>query len=130
MVILTNQGTEFTSALLELFCNMLNITHIQCTPYHPEGNGSLERAHGKLKEYLQYYTKVARKGEWDETLHLAMSAYNKSKHGSTGFTPHELVFGKMPNLPTKPIDSESYAEYKFLLEDKLQFLHACAKQNI
>lgn len=130
-VILSDNGTEFNNELLSLFMDTLGISQIKTSPYHPEGNGALERAHGKMKEYLQLYVTVEKRGEWDECLPLAASAYNKSKHATTGYSPHELVFGKKPNLPTETEDLNlTYEEMLYKLQDKLRFLHECAQNNI
>ncbi len=80
--------------------------------------------------YLCFYAAVEQKGEWDECLPLAMFAYNKSVHASTGYTPHELVFGKRANTPINDNENElSYEELLYSLQDKLQFLHNEVHQN-
>jgi len=40
--------------------------------------------------------------EWDELLEYAFS-YNTSTHESTGYTPYELVFGKIARLSSSEI---------------------------
>jgi len=130
-ILLTDNGTELCSELINLFSETLNITHLTTAPYHPESNGALERAHGKLKEYLQLYVTVEKRGAWDQCLNLARSAYNKSKHAATGFSPHELVFGKKPNLPIE--NDEPTLTYEELLlqhQDRIRFLHECAQTNV
>ncbi len=129
-IILSDNGTEFTGELMELFTNILGIQQIQCTPYHPEGNGAIEGAHGKMQEYLQLFTTAEKRGEWDECLGRATSAYNKTKHSATGFPPHELVFGEKPNIPTEPDLLIPYEELLFGLQDRLHFSRECAQQNI
>lgn len=68
---------------------------------------------------------MEQKGEWDECLPYAISAYNKSVHSSTGFAPHELVFGKRANVPIEEDDTlgMTYEELLHTLQDKLRFLH-------
>ncbi|KAL6416581.1 hypothetical protein ACFW04_013334 [Cataglyphis niger] len=68
------------------------IRHFRTTAYRPQSNGSVERSHQVLWEYLKYY--VDKDNEWDEHLKLASFSYNTSVHKGTQFTPHELVFGK------------------------------------
>ncbi|XP_076383726.1 uncharacterized protein LOC143260974 [Megalopta genalis] len=55
-------------------------------------NGSLERSHIVLTEYLKHY--IESYEEWDLYLPFAMISYNTSVHEATNFTPHELIFGK------------------------------------
>ncbi len=110
---------------MELFTDILDSQQIQCTPYHLEGNGAIERAHGKMKEYHQLFTTVEKHGEWNECLGLATSAYNKTKHSATGLSSYELVFGKKPNVPTEPDSAILYEEILFGFQDRLHFLHKC-----
>ena len=37
--------------------------------------------------------------DWDNWVSLAVYAYNTSSHSSTGFSPYEMVFGRMPRTP-------------------------------
>ncbi len=83
-----------------------------------------------MKEYLQLFTIVEKRGEWDECLGLTMSAYNKTKHSATGFSPLELVFGKKPNIPTEPDALIPYEEITIWIPRRLRFLHECIQQNI
>ncbi|KAK7573978.1 hypothetical protein V9T40_011169 [Parthenolecanium corni] len=130
-VILTDRGPKLRSELMEYFYETVGITHIDTSAYHPEANGALERAHGKLKEYLQFFVRVEQKGEWDVCLPYAMSANNKAKHSSTGYSPHKLIFGKLANLPiTEEEDlSLSYEELLYTLQDRLRFLREEAVIN-
>lgn len=41
--ILSDQGTEFVSQIMEVFLKECNVRHIKASVYHPETNGSLER---------------------------------------------------------------------------------------
>ena len=43
--ILTDQGSNFVSELVQNFENLFRIKHIKTTVYHPQSNGSSERAH-------------------------------------------------------------------------------------
>lgn len=51
-IILTDCGTEFLSKLFKECCKLLKIEKINTIPYHPQTNGSLERSHRTLIEYL------------------------------------------------------------------------------
>ena len=50
--ILTDQGLNFLSDLFKSTCKLLRIKKIQTTAFHHESNGSLERSHRLLTEYL------------------------------------------------------------------------------
>ena len=55
--ILTDQGSNFLSDLFKSMCKLLKIKKIQTTAFHPESNGSLERSHRVLTEYLRHYVR-------------------------------------------------------------------------
>ena len=48
-VLLTDQGSVFTSRLTKAMCTQFGITKIQTTPYHPQSDGALERFHAILR---------------------------------------------------------------------------------
>ena len=50
------------------------IKQFRTTAFHPQSNGSLERSHHLLGEYLKQF--VAKNLEWDDWLELAMFSYN------------------------------------------------------
>jgi transposase InsO family protein len=49
--VLTDQGSNFLSALFKNTCKLLKIKKIQTTAFRPESNGILERSHRGLAEY-------------------------------------------------------------------------------
>jgi hypothetical protein len=59
-----DQGTNCMNEILKNVCKMLKIKKLQTTPFHTEGNGSLERSHRVLKEYLGHY--IRDQSNWDE----------------------------------------------------------------
>ena len=46
--LMSDQGTGFTSKVIEAMCSLLGIEKIRMTPYHPQMNGSAERVHQTL----------------------------------------------------------------------------------
>ena len=103
-MILSDQGTEFRSQLIQELHEKFGIKHILCSPYHPESNGALEggalvRTHGSIKEYLKYYINST-KDDWDIYVTTASFAFNNAVHSSTYYTPFELMFGKKITLDT------------------------------
>jgi transposase InsO family protein len=96
--ILTDQGPNFLSKTLEEFARIFRIEKYRTTAYHPQSNGSIERMHSTLKEFLK--TIIDEYPDWDEWLPLAMHSYNTAKHEGSGYTPHELVFGTRARTPS------------------------------
>jgi transposase InsO family protein len=61
--LLTDQGTHFQNKLLDEFAKLIGINKSCTTAYHPQSNGSIERMHHTLTEYLRKY--VENKTEWN-----------------------------------------------------------------
>lgn len=52
-IVLTDQGSNFTSALFKNICKIFGLKNIQTSAYHPESNGYLEQFHRPLKDYFE-----------------------------------------------------------------------------
>jgi hypothetical protein len=131
--ILTDQGLNFLSEVFKNTCKMLRIKKLQTTPFHPESNGSLERSHRVLKEYLRQYIKEDQ-SNWDEWVPYAAYAYNTSTHTSTGYTPFELVYGFKSTMPSalqaNPSVQYSYDDFVAELKGRLQTAHRIARERL
>ncbi|CAD6241240.1 GSCOCG00012617001-RA-CDS, partial [Cotesia congregata] len=130
--ILTDQGTNFLSSLLKNIAKKYKIKQYHTTAYNPQSNGSVERSHHVLQEYIKQC--IGEQGDWDECLDLASFSYNVSEHEGTGFTPYQLVFGKLPRLPSQfqgvEETNESYAEYLEQLFRRIKQSEAAAGENL
>ena len=91
-VLLTDQGSVFTSKLTRHMCKTFEIHKIRTTPYHPQSDGALERWHACLKGMIN------RSGIdikcWDKYLKFLLFAYRDTPHCVTGFSPFTLLFGR------------------------------------
>ncbi|KAK7930573.1 hypothetical protein WMY93_006968 [Mugilogobius chulae] len=90
--ILTDQGTNFTSRLLQLFHKQLGISAIKTTPYHPQTDGLVERFNQTLKKMLRKFVDDSGR-DWDRWLPFLLFAYREAPQASTGFSPFELLYG-------------------------------------
>ncbi|XP_063760148.1 uncharacterized protein LOC134878197 [Eleginops maclovinus] len=93
-----DQGRNFESAVVKELCKCTGITKTHTTPYHPQGNGTTERFNRTLLNMLGTLEPHL-KPRWHEHLDAMTHAYNCTRHDSTGFTPHYLMFGRHPRLP-------------------------------
>jgi transposase InsO family protein len=135
-VILTDQGAKFLSELFASVCKLLQIRKIQTTAFHPESNGSLERGHRVLVEYLRHYIAEDQR-DWDEWVAYATYAtyvYNITTHRETAYSPFELLFGYRARIPTalraQPTTRYNYDNYVTELRGRLQSAHAIARENL
>lgn len=130
--VLTDQGTNFLSTLIKALMRKFKIKQFKTTAFYPQSNGSLERSHQVLIEYLKQFTDKDK--NWDEWVNTAMFPYNTSVHEETCFTPYELVFGKIARVPTSdpPLDEEmdrTYLDYYMSLVNKINRTQEAAQRN-
>ena len=92
-IILTDQGSNLTGRVFKHLCKIFGIKKINSTAYRPQTQGSLERAHRTVKEYLRGYVNK-KQTNWDQLISYVCSCFNTSVSTSTDFTPYELVFGQ------------------------------------
>ena len=88
--ILSDEGTNFMSQLLKELYNLLNISQIRISLYHPQTDGLFERFNKTLKSMLSKL--VSKKGkDWDKLLPYVLFAYHEVPQSTTGFSPFELL---------------------------------------
>ena len=94
--ILTDCGSVFVGEGFKQFLLELGIEPLLTSVYRPQSNGTLERAHGTLKAMIMTGLEEEPPGEWDVLLPWVLFAYRSAVHGSTGFTPFMLMYGREP----------------------------------
>ena len=91
-VMVTDNGTCFTSSDFAEFARRNQIRHIRIAPYHPSSNGLAERA---VKTF-----KLGMKKQTNGTLQTKLSRflfhYRLSPNGTTGIAPAELMLKHQP----------------------------------
>ena len=131
--ILTDQGSDFLSDIYKNTCKLLKIKKIQTTAFYPESNGSLERSHRVLVEYLRHYVRE-HQTNWDKWIPYAVYVYNTMVHTTTAYTPFELVYGfrseVLSALRETPSVQYNYENYLTELRGRLQLAHEVARQKL
>uniref|UniRef100_A0A3B5A4H6 Gypsy retrotransposon integrase-like protein 1 n=1 Tax=Stegastes partitus TaxID=144197 RepID=A0A3B5A4H6_9TELE len=94
----SDQGRQYESDIIHTICQRLNIKKKRTTPYHPRGNGMVERFNRTLKEQLAKLIHQSG-GEWDHYLPAVVLSFNSTPHSSTGYSPYFLAHGREPRVP-------------------------------
>jgi hypothetical protein len=89
-------GPEFRGAAKILF-DRYGITVIISSPYHPQGNSTVERAHQVIVNAL-LRAAGSRPKDWPIFLFAILLAIRCTVSRMTGFTPYFLLYGRNPLL--------------------------------
>jgi hypothetical protein len=95
--LLSDNGSNFSSALMEDVCTLLKIKKLFTSPYHPATNGAVERMNRTISAMLSHYVNESQT-DWDQFLPLVSFAYNATFSSTTGNTPYFLMLGRAPPL--------------------------------
>ncbi|KAL5517714.1 hypothetical protein EMCRGX_G003317 [Ephydatia muelleri] len=89
-VLVSDNGSAFTSAQFQTFVKLNGFRHVKSAPYHPASNGLAERAVQTVKEALKTT------GDLETRLARFFFQYRLIPHSTTGQPPAELLMGRHP----------------------------------
>ena len=130
----TDQGSNFESNLMKEVCKLLGVKKTRTCPYHPKGDGFVERFNRTLITMVTSALEPERhQRDWDERIPFAMMAYRTSVQASTGETPSMMMMGRETTLPIdvivqtpEPVETERN-DYAHKLRNTLQDVHEHAR---
>src|SRR6202795_2271425 len=99
--VLSDQGTQFTSAFTKSLYKALGIRMSTSTTHHPQSDGQTERANQELEQYLRSYINE-RQDNWDTLLPFSEFAHNNQIHSSTQQVPFMTDSGRLPRMGFEP----------------------------
>ena len=130
-----DQGSEFNSGLFEELHRLSGVKLSNTTPYHPEGDGKVERFNRTLLNMLRAIPEPEKKN-WKAFLPKLMFAYNSTVNKATGFSPFFLLFGRDSLLPIdcllpmepKRLNQKTYNEFvkdwKSMMKEAYQVVYS------
>ena len=90
-VIVSDNGTAFTSVEFETYMKRNGIRHVRCAPYHPSSNGLAEKAVQTFKEAMK-----KTKGDIDVRIARFLFQCRITPHATTGQSPAFLLLRRQP----------------------------------
>ena len=133
--IITDQGSNFTSAMMKELTDLLEIQLKHATVKHPQTVGTVERSHAALKKTLKIFQNM-KATNWHTFVNYACYSHNTSYHSSIKCAPSLLFHGRDPNTPLdlrygpsrnrKPVTQSQYVTE---VKNNMAELNAQVKHN-
>ena len=89
-MLVTDNGTVFTSKEFSRFTKQNGIRHVRSAPYHPASNGLVERA---VQTFKNFMTKM-KGGSVEVNVSCFLLQYRITPHSTTGVSPAEMLLGR------------------------------------
>ena len=129
----TDQGTNFNSEVMRDICKIFMIDKTRTSPYHPQGNGQVQRFNRVIADTISKY-RAEKPCEWDQYLPQFVFVYNTTVHRTTGTTPCSMLYAQEAQypidlfFPKPPGDSRSeVSDLGTELNEKLYDVHSHAQ---
>ena len=124
--VVTDNGPSLLGAF-ERLAKDFNVQQIKISPYNPQANGVVERAHFTIRESLMRICK-GNPAAWPRYLQAAIFADRITTRRATGYSPFYLMHGTHPLLPCDLADATFLApEFRSGMTDE-ELLVARIKQ--
>ena len=93
--IISDQGTAFSSHLMEDNVKEWGTHHVFATAEHPQTSGLVERVNRTMTQALAAYVNTDH-DDWDRHLPAAVFAINTARQSTVEISPFQLVYGRLP----------------------------------
>eukprot|EP01029_Cantina_marsupialis_P027420 TRINITY_DN7672_c0_g1_i1.p1 TRINITY_DN7672_c0_g1~~TRINITY_DN7672_c0_g1_i1.p1 ORF type:complete len:458 (-),score=71.42 TRINITY_DN7672_c0_g1_i1:1042-2415(-) len=122
-----DNGPPFNSAELDVWLSAIGSKLHLVTPYTPQANGAVERANKVVVDLIRSMLAQFKGVEWDTVLPFVEFQYNTHVNRVTGYSPYQLVFGRLPRMGVRCkfnnlVNENSLVSINKLLESVPKFL--------
>lgn len=132
-ILLSDNGSNLCGEIMTSISSYFNIKRIFTSVAHPQSNGSVERAHARLAEFVRATdSELEADISWKSKLQIASYCYNTTVHSSTGYSPYYLMFGRHPRLITAVSETNDILQDSYLdnFHKNLKQVWESAKKNL
>lgn len=95
----SDQDANFESSLIAEMLQAAGVEKSHTTPYHPMGNGAVERFNPTLGNMIKSPSAESQSQMAPAPVISHIFSYNATVYETTGFAPFQLMFGRTPRLP-------------------------------
>ena len=104
--LVSDNGPQFKSAQFSKYLKSQGIQHVTASPYHPQGNGVVERMLGTLNTIIA--KSIEKKGNWAEVVPMCLYFMRCTPNRSAGVSPFLLKHGWKPVTPLQLLSRAGY----------------------
>ena len=101
----SDQGRQFEGKLIEELCKLMQVEKTHTIPYHPQGDGLVERANRTILNMLAIVVKDHK--DWESHLRATCMTYNSSIQSTT------------QDLGVRPIYQHNFGNNRMLKEPRI-----------
>ena len=140
ITLVSDNATNMVSGLNQELYKRLGIELRVTTPFHPSGNGIIERFNATIKKMIHHVIISDKPRSWSEKLPYMLWAYREVPHSTTGLSPYQLVYGKVArgplgvlrdvwtdNIDQRPCSNRTATEYLENLKSNLEIAREFAR---
>lgn len=107
--ILSDNAPNSIGEIMTALARYFGISQIRTSIAHPQSNGSVEKAHLRLAEFLRATeSELEEEIDWAIKLKMASHCMNTTVSRTTSYSPHELMFGYKPRLISSVHNNEPF----------------------
>jgi len=116
--LLSDNGSSFIGQVFKELCTQFNIQQCFSTSYHPQAQGSVERANRSIINLMRNFVN-SKQTDWDLYVAPLAFALNSSDNSPLGYSAYMMVFGRAPSLPSDqdlldPLNNNHTAQDHFI----------------
>lgn len=130
-VLVSDNGTQFTSNEFKEFCEMSGVQHIRTSPFHPQSNGQVERFVDTFKRAMK---KMKAESMLQKSLQIFLQCYRSTPNPALedGMSPAETMFGrkiKTIHHLLIPKDSNDQPKRNEVMENQFNTKHGTVQRE-